>query len=103
MMGRLRCCRGFGCGSASGTMLQSRSTGAAPKTVIRPVSKSGIAEPARALAPGRLVGIPTETVYGLGADATDDRAVAAVFAAKGRPRFNPLIVHLPSLSVALAL
>ena len=43
---------------------------------------------------GRLVAFPTETVYGLGADATDDRAVAALFAAKGRPRFNPLIAHV---------
>lgn len=43
---------------------------------------------------GELVAFPTETVYGLGADATSDEAVAAIFAAKGRPRFNPLIVHL---------
>lgn len=43
---------------------------------------------------GELVAFPTETVYGLGADATNDDAVAAIFAAKGRPRFNPLIVHL---------
>ena len=44
---------------------------------------------------GRLVAFPTETVYGLGADATNGQAVAAIFATKGRPRFNPLIVHLP--------
>lgn len=44
---------------------------------------------------GRLVAFPTETVYGLGADATNGRAVAEIFEAKGRPRFNPLIVHLP--------
>ena len=43
---------------------------------------------------GELVAFPTETVYGLGGDATNDHAVAAIFAAKGRPRFNPLIVHL---------
>src|SRR5579864_6166984 len=43
---------------------------------------------------GELIAFPTETVYGLGADATNDRAVASIFAAKGRPRFNPLIVHL---------
>ena len=42
---------------------------------------------------GKLVAFPTETVYGLGADATNDKAVAAVFAAKGRPNFNPLIIH----------
>ena len=45
---------------------------------------------------GRLVAFPTETVYGLGADATNDAAVARIFAAKGRPRFNPLIAHYPS-------
>ena len=43
---------------------------------------------------GALVAFPTETVYGLGGDATNDRAVAAIFAAKGRPSFNPLITHL---------
>ncbi len=49
---------------------------------------------------GALVAFPTETVYGLGGDATSDRAVAAIFAAKGRPRFNPLIVHVPGLAEA---
>ena len=53
-----------------------------------------IAEAAELLREGRLVAFPTETVYGLGADATNDRAVAAIFAAKGRPSFNPLIIHL---------
>ncbi|NLH82186.1 MAG: threonylcarbamoyl-AMP synthase [Phyllobacteriaceae bacterium] len=53
-----------------------------------------------ALAAGELVALPTETVYGLGADATDGRAVAAIYAAKGRPRFNPLIAHLPDLESA---
>jgi L-threonylcarbamoyladenylate synthase len=48
------------------------------------------------------VAFPTETVYGLGADATDPRAVAGIFAAKERPRFNPLIAHLASLDDALA-
>src|SRR5580700_224956 len=43
---------------------------------------------------GKLVAFPTETVYGLGADATNDKAVAAIFAAKGRPQFNPLIIHV---------
>lgn len=47
---------------------------------------------------GGLVAFPTETVYGLGADATNDRAVAAIYEAKGRPRFNPLIVHVDSVS-----
>ncbi len=62
-------------------------------TVIVDSGPSGIARAADALRAGKLVAFPTETVYGLGADATDDRAVAAVFAAKGRPSFNPLIVH----------
>ena len=64
---------------------------------------AGIAEAARLLRAGRLVAIPTETVYGLAADATDARAVAAIFAAKERPRFNPLIAHLPDSGQALAL
>lgn len=55
---------------------------------------------ARALRAGRLVAFPTETVYGLGAVATNDRAVAAIFAAKGRPRFNPLIVHVTEAAAA---
>lgn len=55
---------------------------------------------ARALREGRLVAFPTETVYGLGGNANDDRAVAAIFEAKGRPSFNPLIVHLPDLEAA---
>ncbi len=49
---------------------------------------------------GELVAFPTETVYGLGGDATNDQAVAGIFAAKNRPRFNPLIVHVPGLAEA---
>lgn len=49
---------------------------------------------------GRLVAFPTETVYGLGGNALDGRAVASIFAAKGRPQFNPLIVHVPDLPAA---
>ena len=55
---------------------------------------------AHALAAGRLVAFPTETVYGLGADATNDHAVAAIYHAKGRPRFNPLIMHVADISAA---
>lgn len=55
--------------------------------------KAFIAEAAAALCEGKLVAFPTETVYGLGADASSDKAVASIFAAKGRPSFNPLIVH----------
>ncbi len=63
-------------------------------------AEAGIEAAAAALARGALVGLPTETVYGLAADARSDKAIAAVFAAKGRPRFNPLIVHVPSLGAA---
>jgi len=54
-----------------------------------------------ALRAGRLVAFPTETVYGLGADATDDSAVAAIFEAKGRPRINPLIAHVADADAAM--
>lgn len=57
-------------------------------------SEDAIARAAKLLAAGRLVAFPTETVYGLGADATNARAVAAIFETKGRPQFNPLIVHV---------
>jgi len=59
-----------------------------------------IALAAQALAQGRLVILPTETVYGLAADAADARAVAAVYAAKGRPSFNPLIAHVADVAAA---
>ena len=62
-----------------------------------------IAAAAQALLAGRLVALPTETVYGLGGDATNDRAVAAIFAAKGRPSFNPLIAHVTGADAAAAL
>jgi L-threonylcarbamoyladenylate synthase len=58
---------------------------------------------AAALRGGALVAFPTETVYGLGADATNGRAVAAIFAAKGRPQFNPLIVHVRDVEAAVEL
>ncbi len=64
---------------------------------------AAVAEAAGLLRAGKLVAFPTETVYGLGADATDDGAVAAVFEAKGRPRFNPLIVHIAGREQAEAL
>jgi L-threonylcarbamoyladenylate synthase len=62
--------------------------------MTRRLGPADIEEAARLLRRGETVAFPTETVYGLGADATNDRAVAAIFAAKGRPRFNPLIVHV---------
>ena len=67
---------------------------------ILPATDAAIAEAAALLCAGQLVAFPTETVYGLGGDATGDRAVAALFAAKGRPSFNPLISHLPDVARA---
>ncbi len=55
-----------------------------------------IEQAARIIRAGGLVAFPTETVYGLGANALDGEAVARIFEAKGRPRFNPLIVHVAS-------
>jgi len=60
---------------------------------IRPADEAWLDRAVELLHAGKLVAFPTETVYGLGADATNDEAVAGIFAAKGRPRFNPLIVH----------
>jgi L-threonylcarbamoyladenylate synthase len=61
---------------------------------LLPADTAAIARAAEILREGGLVAFPTETVYGLGADATNDQAVATIFAAKERPRFNPLIVHV---------
>src|SRR6185437_576832 len=63
-------------------------------TKPKPATAGAIREAAGILARGGLVAFPTETVYGLGADAANGEAVASIFAAKGRPRFNPLIVHV---------
>ncbi|HRE45886.1 MAG TPA: L-threonylcarbamoyladenylate synthase, partial [Terricaulis sp.] len=59
-----------------------------------------IEKAAEILRAGGLVAFPTETVYGLGADASNPRAVAAIYEAKGRPSFNPLIAHVPGLKEA---
>jgi L-threonylcarbamoyladenylate synthase len=64
---------------------------------------ASVAEAARVLAAGGLVAFPTETVYGLGADATNGRAVARLYEAKGRPAFNPLIAHVADAEAARAL
>lgn len=69
-------------------------------TRVIPADTAGIAEAARLLRNGGLVALPTETVYGLACDATDPRAVASLYAAKGRPSFNPLIAHVPDLAAA---
>src|SRR6185437_17110385 len=62
---------------------------------------AGVAHAASLLRSGALVAFGTETVYGLGGDATNPEAVAGIFHAKGRPRFNPLICHYPSAEAAL--
>lgn len=67
---------------------------------IRLADAHGIAAAAQEIRAGRLVAMPTETVYGLAGDATDAIAVARIFAAKGRPSFNPLIVHVTGLAEA---
>ena len=70
-----------------------------PSKVHLPDDK-GIAEAARVITAGGTVAVPTETVYGLAARADDDAAVAAIYRAKGRPDFNPLIVHVPDATAA---
>ena len=69
-------------------------------TRLLPATPEGLTDAATLLAAGELVAFPTETVYGLGGDARSDIACARIFAAKGRPQFNPLIVHVPDLAAA---
>jgi L-threonylcarbamoyladenylate synthase len=71
-------------------------------TVLLPPEDAGLAEAARLLRDGELVAFGTETVYGLGGDAVNATAVAGIFAAKGRPSFNPLICHYPCADAAFA-
>jgi len=71
-----------------------------PETERLPATAEGIARAAEVLANGSLVAFPTETVYGLGADARQGDAVAAIYEAKGRPSFNPLIVHVADIKSA---
>ncbi|MGC2179024.1 MAG: L-threonylcarbamoyladenylate synthase [Bradyrhizobium sp.] len=70
------------------------------KTQILPADEAAVAVAARCLREGALVAFPTETVYGLGADAAQAAAVAAIYEAKGRPSFNPLIAHVADLKAA---
>ena len=67
------------------------------------LSLKSIERAAAHLSAGELVAVPTETVYGLAADASNDIAIARIFAAKARPSFNPLIVHVPDLTMAAML
>ncbi len=69
-------------------------------STIRQADAVAIADGAKLLHEGRLVAFPTETVYGLGADATNGKAVASIFAVKARPRINPLIVHVTGMAQA---
>lgn len=73
---------------------------ASKSTIARPFDSAAIAEAAALIAAGQPVAVPTETVYGLAADARNPQAVARIYAAKGRPDFNPLIVHVPDLDAA---
>ncbi|WP_314373222.1 L-threonylcarbamoyladenylate synthase [Sphingomonas paucimobilis] len=66
-------------------------------------SPTAIRAAAAVIGAGGIVAVPTETVYGLAADATEPQAVARIYAAKGRPSFNPLIVHVPDLAAARGL
>lgn len=70
------------------------------ETLVQPFGEGAIADAAALIGKGQCVAVPTETVYGLAADATDGMAVAGIYAAKGRPSFNPLIVHVPDLAAA---
>ena len=70
------------------------------KTPILPAGEAAAAAAARSLGQGGLVAFPTETVYGLGADATNAAAIARLYQAKGRPAFNPLIAHVGDLTAA---
>ncbi|WP_299323668.1 L-threonylcarbamoyladenylate synthase [Parasphingopyxis sp.] len=72
----------------------------ATETAIKPFDADTIADAAARIAAGECVAIPTETVYGLAANATDGKAVAGIYAAKGRPSFNPLIVHVATMDEA---
>ncbi len=69
-------------------------------TKTLPPTNSGVNQAVSLLKQGQLVAFPTETVYGLGADATNDAAVANIFSAKNRPQINPLIIHVANLSIA---
>jgi L-threonylcarbamoyladenylate synthase len=70
------------------------------ETHVLPFNRHNIANAAQLIIAGKPVAIPTETVYGLAADATNANAVARIYEAKGRPSFNPLIVHVPDFAAA---
>src|SRR5947208_5476488 len=78
--------------------VQTTTTELSTRLVV--AGDAAIAEAARVIAEGGLVAFPTETVYGLGADAGNGAAIARLYAAKGRPSFNPLIAHVASAAAA---
>ena len=80
-------------------MIHLGARGRRDNIILQPTQKA-IQAAAYMLCSGQLAAFPTETVYGLGADATNDDAVAAIFRAKGRPQTNPLIIHVPGASEA---
>ena len=84
---------------AGGLSVQERAMPDRTTLTLAP-DPAGIRAAASLLRAGEIVAFPTETVYGLGADARNDRAVAGIFAAKGRPAFNPLIVHVADAAAA---
>ena len=73
------------------------------ETRVLPFTEDTIAQAAQLILAGEPVAVPTETVYGLAADAINAAAVARIYEAKGRPSFNPLIVHVPDLAAAQAI
>jgi len=76
------------------------SSAKSPSDLVVPATETSLDRAAAMLRDGGLVAFPTETVYGLGADATDDKAVARIYQAKERPRFNPLILHVADMATA---
>jgi L-threonylcarbamoyladenylate synthase len=80
--------------------MSNASSSSSPRCL--PFDDAAVAEAARLILAGEPVAVPTETVYGLAADATNARAVAGIYEAKGRPSFNPLIVHVSDLTMAEA-
>ncbi len=87
-------------GLARGAQAYSDGGVSAQTTEVLPADEHGVARAVELLRAGQPVALPTETVYGLAADATNGEAVARIYAAKGRPSFNPLIVHVTGLSMA---
>ncbi len=85
------------------TLIMNASPARPTTTLALGTDRGALERAGRMLADGALVAFPTETVYGLGADATSPEAIARLYAAKGRPSFNPLIAHVPSIEAALPL